>query len=281
MKWNKSIAQWEIGDTLYLSVPFTWLLPRAKHEAQWFEGPVMAGGPAVDLMPDMISDVAKVGEPCPVDPLPFHNPLATFTTRGCPNSCRFCAVPKIEGDFREIEDFKPAPIVCDNNFLASSRAHFDHVIDRLKPLPYVDFNQGLEADLLTPYNARRLAELQHVKIRFAFDHINDESSVVDAIHLAEKHGLTDIGCYVLIGFRDTPADARYRLDKIRELGYRPTPMRYQPLDAIEKDSYVSPSWTECELKRMRRYYSKLRWFEHIPYEDFDYQTDPADGRLWQ
>lgn len=280
MAWTKDIARWTIGDTLYLSVPFTWLLPEARQAAQRHAGPVCAGGPAVDLMPGQISNVADTETPCPVDPLPFHNPLATFTTRGCPNRCPFCAVPRIEGEFREIPDFRPAPIVCDNNFLASSRAHFDRVIDRLQPLPYVDFNQGLEAALFTPYHARRLAELPHVKVRFAFDHANDEAEVSTAIKLAETHGLTDIGCYVLIGFRDTPEDARYRLQKIREFGYRPNPMRFQPLDAMTKNSYVGAAWTECELKRMVRYYSKLRWFEHIPYEEFNYQTDPADGRLW-
>ena len=37
--------------------------------------------------------------------------------------------------------------------------------------------------------------------------------------------------------------------------------------------YVAPGWTERELKRMTRYYSRLRYLEHIPYDDFDMAAD--------
>ncbi len=152
--WRKGIAAWRMGKALYLSVPFTWLLPEARRLAREHHGPVYAGGPAVDLMPGYLSASAIVGEPCPVPPLAMHNPLATFTTRGCPNRCPFCAVPRIEGPFRELADWPVRPIVCDNNLLASSRRHFDTVIDRLKALPWVDFNQGLDARLFTPHHAQ-------------------------------------------------------------------------------------------------------------------------------
>jgi hypothetical protein len=219
-------------------------------------------------MPDYLADVATVNQPCPVEPLLFHNPLATFTTRGCPNHCGFCAVPKLEPGYRELPDFRPAPFVCDNNLLAASQAHFDRVIDRLKAMPFVDFNQGLEARLLKPHHARRLAELRQVKIRFAFDHISNETAVADAITLCRAHGLKDFGVYVLIGFRDTPDDAMYRLDKVREWGIRPNPMRFQPLDALTKNQYLAPGWTEKQIGRVVRYYSRLRWLEHIPFEDY-------------
>ena len=32
-QWRKDIASWKCGKTLYLSVPFTWLLPRAEQLA--------------------------------------------------------------------------------------------------------------------------------------------------------------------------------------------------------------------------------------------------------
>lgn len=268
MDWLKNIAQWEIGRTLYLSVPFTWLLPAARKLALAHKGPVQAGGPAVQLMSAFLADVATVNQPCPVEPLLFHNPLATFTSRGCPNRCGFCAVPRLEGGFRELADWRPAPIVCDNNLLAASRTHFDRVIDRLKAMPFVDFNQGLEARLLTPHHARRLAELKAVKVRFAFDHVSNESSVADAISLCRAHGLKDFGVYVLIGFRDTPEDALYRLEKVRQWGIRPNPMRYQPLDALAKNQYLAPAWTGKQMAKTVRYYFRLRYLEHVPFEDF-------------
>ncbi|MDL2226405.1 hypothetical protein LJB86_01965 [Deltaproteobacteria bacterium OttesenSCG-928-M10] len=266
--WIKNIAQWQIGKTLYLSVPFTWLLPKAIKLAQAHRGPVLAGGPAVSLMPDYLAGVALIGEPCPVAPLVFHNPLATYSSKGCPNRCSFCAIPRIEGDFQELKDWRPAPIVCDNNLLAASKKHFDWVIDRLKPLPFVDFNQGLEAKRLKPHHVRRLTELQKVKVRFAFDSLNAEKAVFEAITLCRQHGLKDFGVYVLIGFKDNPADARYRLEKVREWGIRPSPMRFQPLDALSKNSFVGSKWDERTLKDTMRYYSRLVWLGHLSFDEY-------------
>ena len=266
--WLKNIAEWEIGRTLYLSVPFTWLLPRARELALGHKGPVQAGGPAVQLMPEMLAGVAAVNQLCPVEPLLLHNPLATFTSRGCPNRCGFCAVPKLGGEFRELPDWRPAPIVCDNNLLAASRAHFDRVVDRLKSMPYVDFNQGLEARRLTLHHARRLAELKRVKVRFAFDHLSAESAVADAISLCKAQGLRDFGVYILIGFRDTPEDAWYRLEKVWEWGAVSAPMRYQPLDALDKNAYVAPGWTHRLLQDTMRCYSRSAWSGPVRIKDY-------------
>ncbi|HUW09779.1 MAG TPA: hypothetical protein VM537_08615 [Anaerolineae bacterium] len=82
--WNGGLAEWADGGTAYLSVAFTWDLQRAYQRGSWLrqEGyPVRAGGPAVSLMPEMLADVAELGGE--VDALPRHNPMATFTTRGC------------------------------------------------------------------------------------------------------------------------------------------------------------------------------------------------------
>ena len=99
-QWSKGIASWKVGNTLYLSVPFTWLMLEAHGMATEHKGKVIAGGPAVKLIG---AEWAKTPETCSYNTLAFHNPCATFTTRGCPNKCKFCAVPKIEGDFKESE----------------------------------------------------------------------------------------------------------------------------------------------------------------------------------
>lgn len=94
-----------------------------------------------------------------------------------------------------------------------------------------------------------------------------------AVDLCRKRTTKDIGIYVLIGFNDTPKDARYRLELVKSWGIRPNPMRYQPLDTKRKNEYVAPGWTELELARMMNYYAKLRWLEHIPFDDFKYRED--------
>ena len=101
----------------------------------------------------------------------------------------------------------------DNNVLRSPQ--FDQIIDEIKALGfakgatysspktgkpihrYVDFNQGLDAFLLTPHKAERLGELAIRPARIAFDHIEDKDAYVKAIKLCAKNGITHMSNYLL------------------------------------------------------------------------------------
>jgi hypothetical protein len=269
--WSGGLVEWIEGGTAYLSVVFSWQLARAYQRAAWLRAEgyrVRAGGPAVTLNPAYLSDVAEVGGD--VDALRHHNPNATFTSRGCIRHCPFCAVPRIEGDLRELSDWEPKSVVCDNNLLACSRAHFDYVIDRLKSVPGVDFNQGLDARLLTAYHADRLAELDLACIRLAWDDSRYEMPFVHAFETLRRAGFPAslIRVYVLIGFNDTPDDALYRLEKVATLGALPNPMRYQLLDTARRNQYVGANWTNVELQRFMRYWSNLKNNGSIPFVEF-------------
>ena len=260
-QWRKGIASWvDVKGILYLSVPFTWQVEEAQKIARQWKGKVKIGG----------SGLMQPTECNGYEPILFHNACATFTTRGCPNSCKFCAVPKLEGDLREIQDFRPAPIICDNNFLAASRRHIERVVDKLKVFPFVDFNQGLEARRFTPDVADLLGKL-NCHIRFAFDHWAVESKVKDAIDLCQRRTTNKISVYCLIGFDDDPVSATARLELVRSWGVLPNPMRYQPLDAKKKNDYVLPGWTARKLANTMRYYSRLNWLGHIPFSEYESQ----------
>lgn len=271
-QWPKTVVEWTEGDTAYLSVAFTWDLPKAHMRAVWLREQryeVEAGGPACLLMPDYLSEVAKVNGKR-IDALWRHNPDATFTSRGCIRRCEFCAVPVIEGDLVELDHWEPKPIVCDNNLLACSPQHFDKVIDSLKGIEGVDFNQGLDARLLQKWHARRLAELDLAKVRLAWDWTSLEGDVLYAIGLFRDAGIpkSKIGIYCLIGFHDTPEDALYRLETIRGWGILPNPQRYNPLGTLTKDSYVGAAWTDKQLTRYMRYWYQPRVWA-MPFEEFD------------
>jgi len=277
--WKKEIVSWKIGNTLYISLVFSWQIQEARILAKRHKGKVIIGGPAAILNQDKI-DFAEFQETTEFDVLSMHNPLATFTTRGCVRKCKFCAVPIIDGEFRELENWKVNPVICDNNFLAASKKHIEKVIDKIKHFLKVDFNQGLDTRLINDWHFDQFCKLKDIKLRFAFDHINYEKYVIDAIMKAQKLGFRDIGIYVLIGFNDTPADALYRLEKMREYGVLPNVMRFQPLTAENKNSFVADGWTEIELKRMTRYYSKLNWLGHILFSDYK-KTNDATADLFE
>ena len=267
-QWEKGLAKWQVGDTLYISIPFTWLVKEAEKTAKNWKGKVLMGGPGL-MKPTYCEGFS---------PVLFHNPAATYTTRGCPNRCPFCAVYKLEPDFIELTDYRPAPVICDNNFTAATRKHQEMVIYRQRIYPLTDFNQGLEASRFTPELADLLGMIK-CRVRFAFDSWDEETEVYEAIKLCRQRSTDDIGVYCLIGFDDTPEDARARLELVRSWDIRPNPMRYQPLDAEHKNDYILPGsgWTEYEMRRIMKYYSRLRWYEHIPFEEFRW----LDGKMLQ
>jgi hypothetical protein len=270
MTWQH-LAHWTYWDTAFVSCVFSWDLPKARKLALYYASigyKVRAGGPAVDLDPGALSDVAEIGGS--MDALPRHNPDATFTSRGCIRRCAFCAVPQIEGELRELADWVPRPVVCDNNLLACSRTHFDRVIDRLKPLSGVDFNQGLDARLLTKYHAEKLAGLDLRFARLAWDNVATEAQFRRAWETLRAAGIPKrtISVYVLIGFRDTPADALYRMHTVtKELDSMCVPMRYQPLGAKRRNEYIDPSWTHWELVAYKRYWGHRRTTV-IPFDEW-------------
>lgn len=260
---KQAFVEWAEDDSVNLSVVFSWHVEKAKIRAEELKKMgfnVKLGGPA-------IGSNKMSGEP-----VTLHNPNATFTSRGCIRKCPFCVVPKIEGELRELKTWIPRPIVCDNNLLACSRIHFDKVIDSLRSLHDVDFNQGLDARLLRLYHASRITELKMKWVRIAWDCIDTEKYFTDAFNLLVRARVPKhkIGVYVLIGFNDTPEDALYRVRRVERLGGLPFPMRYQPTDATKKNSFVGKHWTHHELVRFMRYWSNRRITKPIPYEEFVY-----------
>jgi hypothetical protein len=270
--WSKKIVEWTEGNRAFLSIVFTWKLPEAWSRCIWYKQQgyeVFTGGPATKLLPDYLKDVSS--NHVVLTALNRHNSEATRTSTGCPNACSFCGVRLIEPEFKELPSWEPAPIVCDNNLTACSMRHFDKVIDSLKPVHGVDFNQGLDARKLTDHHVERLTELDLLCVRFAWDNINSESAVFDAINKCIVAGIpkSKIRIYVLLGYHDTPDDALYRLQSLKDFGIsKPFPMRYQPLDALVKDSEVMAPWTEYELGRYMRYWSRQAYLAGIPFKDY-------------
>ena len=279
--WHKGIIHEVVDSRVNVSVVFTWDLPLARKLCAAFTGDghdVRAGGPAVSLMSDYLKDVATIG-----GDMPFLSRFcedADYTTRGCIRACAFCAVRKIEGSFREVLNWKPRwrphfvgsrfEILCDNNFLAASRGHIEGVVDELTTFDGVDFNQGLDARLLNAWHVEQLRRLRLPVIRFSWDHASEEQPVMDAVKmlLAAGYARRNIQIYILVNNGETQAEAHYRFNTLKAAGIRGFPMRFQPLETLKKDSYVSEQWTDAELRRFCRYWARQNWFSKIPYVEF-------------
>lgn len=189
------------------------------------------------------------------------NPLATRTTEGCPNKCAFCGVKKIEPVFRELADWTDLPILCDNNLLAASEAHFDKVMDRLERWKWCDFNQGLDCRLLTDYHATRIGRIKGAIVRMAFDSMREKEAWLEAATGLTSRGTAKsrIRSYVLCGFNDDPQDAWDRCMIVERFGGKPCPQWYHELNAMEPNIVTKEQhdmgWTKASrIRLMRRFY---------------------------
>ncbi len=118
-----------------------------------------------------------------------------FLTRGCPNKCKWCIVPKKEGniapymDVDEIAiDGRTNLILMDNNILAS-----DYGLEQIEKIIRrgyrIDFNQAMDARLVTPEIADLLARVKWIKrIRFGCDTPAQVEHCEKAIQLIDKAG---------------------------------------------------------------------------------------------
>jgi len=187
-----------------------------------------------------------------------------FSQRGCIRKCPFCAVPKLEGKPFQIRptsrvrhlihDDHKRVILWDNNILGES--YWRDVLAELRELDVeVDFNQGLDARLVTEEVAAVLASVRIPAIRLAYDFPTMRKSMQRAITNLKnaklgRHRFGHICVYVLYNYEDTPEDLFERISDLLAWGVAAYPMRYQPLSgehAFEKDSYVSPNWTTEQL----------------------------------
>lgn len=255
--WPKGPRYWQDGRTLFVSVPFTWNLQEVKRVLEagsWFWDRAAVGGPAVDLMPEYLAGIRRVEVGGRYEgALQVVNPMATRTTVGCPNRCAFCAIGqgRIEGGgFRELPTWPNLPIVCDNNILAASDAHLERVVRGLREWGWADFNQGLEAALLTPERAKMLSSIGKPICRLACDSFGELDAVGAAVEMLRSAGVAKarIRVYALVGYKSGPDEAAGRCDAIEALGVKPYPMWYHALDCLTWNG-VSPEqeawgWTK-------------------------------------
>lgn len=263
--WPRGITSWRENDTLYLSVPFTWLLPKALEivlQRSWEWMRVVVGGPAVMLMPTYFKPWpwVEVGQTSYHGVLQRVNPQATRTTLGCVNACPFCAVPKLEGAFRELDDWPDQPVLIDNNLLAASEGHLDRVFDRLEKWGWADFNQGLDARRLNGYHAERIARVGKPIVRLALDFPGMKDEWQAAFDLLREAGIPQgaIRSYALIGFNSGPDECWERCEWIESQGALALPMWFHELDALEHNVVTKKQealgWNDYERRRIMQWY---------------------------
>ena len=231
-------------DEVHVSVAFTYDLAKAYDLAeQWTKTgiPVRMGGPAFqepggNFTPGM-----------------YLKPGYIITSRGCPNRCWFCSVPKREGGKLRELPITDGWNILDDNLLACSETHIRAVFEMLmrqeeKPL----FTGGLEARLLRSWHVELLRKSRAKRFYFAYDTPEDYAPLVDAGRLLREGGITQAShrasCYVLIGYpNDTMEAAEKRLRDTWNAGFVPFAMLYR-----DEKGIVNREWGKFQRMWLRR-----------------------------
>ncbi len=276
-------------DEIWITTLFTfdiYNVLRIAKEARKRAKRVWVGGISATLRPDIFEregfEVHKGLLPeaeafAPDYTLLDHKPTYSIvhTSRGCVRACGFCMVRILEPQFAGRDDWEKdicagvdRVLFYDNNFTAKPIDEMKKDVAKIKDLvnrkiiKKIDFNQALDARLMTDEIADILQGVPFDPVRFAFDGMQADGYFQNAIRKMAERGHRSFYNYVLYNFKDTPADLYYRLKEhvnLREelnarydtKGFQVVafPMRYQPILEVDTGrNYVGDHWTEEQKK---------------------------------
>jgi hypothetical protein len=288
MAWVGGLAEWEEGNTTYLSVAFTWKLGEARARAMFATAlgrRVIAGGPALfhPKMRPWLGDVAELepGAGNYPDALIRHNPDATVASRGCPgmgtedapNPCDFCIVPRMEGTrFTYLPDFPVRPVLCDNNLSALPADYQDYIIQRYVDagVRLRDANSGFEVKTFTDdvYDRwRQLVNAGGGPWRFGYDTLKEMDDALRVMRMLAAEPQRRKRVYVLIG-REPVADCMQRIQEVISAGCEPHVQPFIKLTEPERRPAVMHDWTDQTLRDVARWANGFLW-RSIPFHEYD------------
>lgn len=131
---------------------------------------------------------------------------------------------------------------------------------RLKRARYIDFNQGVDARLVTDAKMKKLSEIAIRPLRIAFDHYSMSDVYIKAIRIAVSNGIKDLSNYLLYNFEDKPEELYYRMkinvDLCEELGATiySFPMKYHPIDDpafFRNRDYIGLHWNRKFIRAIQ------------------------------
>ncbi|MGH9917699.1 MAG: hypothetical protein ACRD6W_02320, partial [Nitrososphaerales archaeon] len=190
---------------------------------------------------------------------PVRDAYFAYTSRGCIRKCGFCSVPKLEGRPQDLKygirhliwPGHKRVILWDNNILGN--ANWGAIFDELAEIGMeVDFNQGLDARLVTEKVAEKLVRIKFRTLRLAYDYKGIGPAVEKALERLAGAGIDrrKSVVYTLYNYVDDPENFKTRVEEILRWGATSYPMRFEPLTSLTKNAWVSPHWSHEQLQQV-------------------------------
>lgn len=228
------------------------------------------GGTGYDLHKTLPAEIDNLQPLYEIYPQVDSKTAYGFLTRGCPNKCQWCIVPKKEGGIKPYMDVDEIAvngrtnlILMDNNILASDYG-LEQIEKIIKKGYRVDFNQAMDARLITDEVAKMLANVKWLKyIRFGCDSHEQIEHCERAMDLIDKYGYK--GEYILYTMLHGQfAECFERINHWRQKGKRYLPYGQPYIDFTKRKQNI-PKWQQ-DLAR----WTDKRWlFRICEFKDFE------------
>ena len=158
---------------------------------------LVKGGTGYDIHSMLPDEIDKLQPDYTMFPTIDSKTAYGFLTRGCPNRCGWCVVPKKEGTvvpYMDVDDIaidgRVRLVLMDNNILAAGGYCIEQFNKIINKGYSVDFNQALDARLMTDEFAELMARIKWIDgvIRFGCDTKAQIEDCERAIQMLEKKG---------------------------------------------------------------------------------------------
>ncbi len=124
---------------------------------------------------------------------------------------------------------------------------------------YVDFNQGIDARLLTEEKAKLLNQIPIRPLRIAFDSMKYKESYLNAVFRAKKYGIKHFSNYLLYNFDDRPVELYQRLKlnidlcEKHKIDIYSFPMKFHPIfgDYQLNRDYLGEHWNRKFIRSVQ------------------------------
>lgn len=274
-EWAKGPVRLEVGDTVYVSIVFSWDLDRAVRMVLVdlaLGKRVIAGGPALFLkelreelqqpLTHELEDLVEIGGVFDMpDAVAMHNPMATNASYGCPTGCWWCIVPAMHGrKFTLAPEFAPRPVLCDNNLSALPVDYQEYIVEKYldQGVPLLDANSGFEARYFDEETYHRWRRINRGPWRFAFDITQRRDDVRRMAALLKAEPARKKQVYVMIG-HEPFAQCMDRILDVIGWGCEPHVQPIMKLNALAKRPWIRHDWTEERLGDVARWANRHYW----------------------
>ena len=242
---------------------------------------VVKGGTGYDITSFLPKEIDECQPDYTIYPSVPQDTSYGFLTRGCPNKCFWCVVPKKEGSIRPYWDIEMVAngrkkiILMDNNLLASGDYAKEQLEKVISKGYHIDLNQANDARLMTDDFARLFAKVKWIngRIRFGCDTTAQIEHCERAMDMINSYGFKgEYFLYTMIGGKNDFWECFNRIDywhkKLIEQGTskkgRPIYAYAQPYRDPYKRNQGIPMWQ----KDLARWCNKRMIFTTCEFKDY-------------